>query len=825
MKMPFLSCARPGIILRFAALASFILAGCQGETPVPNRIRLDQYMAGDNQAAFHGEVLPSPFRVVVEGSLEPGMFGGTGDRHPVPGVNVRFEVLRPETGATFVTTKSPAVEVPTDTGGMAKCFLKLGDSSGDVSVRASLPDYPDIKPITLRAISGMVRVGKDLEARTEGTIDGVGIQLQDPDGTPAVGVDVYFRVEGKEEGASIADARLTTDETGTAVTSWKLGKSIEQYRATVEVNDMRPGLDSTSRFNVRSVQFVAMATDPGHMAMVLVGGLAVFIFGMSMMSSGLQRLADRRLKSVLRIMTNNRFLAVGAGALITAMVQSSSATTVMTVGFVNAGLMTLKQAIGVVFGANIGTTITAQIIAFNLDDLAYPAIAFGVVLVMFAKSRHAKAFGQAILGFGLLFLGMGTMSEILKPLRHSPEFVSWFQVFDCTPKEGSLVPPGAALMCILIGTITTVVVQSSSATVGLVLALSSQGLLSFYTAVPIILGDNIGTTITANLAAIGTNRNARRTALAHTLFNVLGALYMYILLFVPLWNGHPVFLGLIDFLTPGDVFSEVPENLVRHVANAHTFFNIANVLLFIGFTGLMARICERVIPEGASDRDSVLQYLEPKLLATPSIALQQAVNEVEFMVRQGQKSLNESCELLCGGPRSLEARVLEREELIDRLQKEITEYLVALSRKGLDSREAALIPLLIHMVNDAERLGDHAESIVNLHSLLLERDIKIAPESLQEIRDFQMRLNEEFDANIKALQDSDVESVKHAIALHKKLRIKAADLTERHVHGLENVEFTGEMMFLDTLVHLERVSEHLLNIAERVGKVNDVTRS
>jgi Na/Pi-cotransporter len=807
-----------------ACVGVLFSSGCQRTPAVPDRVILETHMHGNNQAVFQGEELPAAIRVVVEGPQEPGLLGGKGTRRSVREALVRFEVESPENGTIFSANGEPVLEVMTDSGGMAKAAVRLGNSSGDVLIHASLPDFPDIDPVAFRAVSGMRFIGRDLEAHTGETVDEVGVQLQDADGTPAAGVDVYFRAEDGGAGASVKPSHVVTDSDGRAVTDWKLGKDIKQYRVTVEVKDRRPELSVSERFNLRSVQFVAMATNAKSMLVVLIGGLAVFIFGMSLMSRGLQRLADRRLRSVLRMMTNNRFLAVGAGALITAMVQSSSATTVMTVGFVNAGLMTLKQAVGVVFGANIGTTITAQIIAFKLNDLSYPAIALGMVLMMVSKSRQFRATGQAILGFGLLFLGMDTMSGILKPLRHSPEFISWFHMFECAPGESGFINPGAALMCILIGTITTVVVQSSSATVGLVLALASQGLLSFYTAVPLILGDNIGTTITANLSAIGTNRNARRTALAHTLFNVLGAAYMYVLLFVPLWNGQPVFLGLVDAFTPGDVFAENPENLVRHVANAHTVFNIMNVVLFIGFTGLMARICERVIPEGVSDRESVLQYLEPKLLATPSIALQQAVNEVEYMVRKGQKSLNESCELICGGPASLEAKVLEREELIDRLQKEITEYLVDLSRRDLDSREAATIPLIIHMVNDAERLGDHAEEIVGLHGMLVEREVKLSPQNIQVIRDFQRRLDEEFNVNIQAMRDSDLESVKRAMKIHEEIRKSAVDITDRQVNGMNDKEFMGAMIFLDILVHLERVSDHLLNIAERVGKVNEVTQ-
>ncbi|MCF6285788.1 MAG: Na/Pi cotransporter family protein, partial [Candidatus Hydrogenedentes bacterium] len=524
-------------------------------------------------------------------------------------------------------------------------------------------------------------------------------------------------------------------------------------------------------------------------------------------------------------MTRNRLMAVFAGTIMTAMVQSSSATTVMTVGFVNAGLMTLKQAIGVIFGANIGTTVTAQIIAFKLDSLAYPAIAIGLIFMMFFKRQGGKFFGQVLLGFGLLFLGMKTMGGILKPLQHSPDFQAWFAMFDCAPVDGGMIPWHLALMCIAIGTITTVVVQSSSATVGLVLALASQGLIGFETAVPLILGDNIGTTITANLAAIGTNRNARRAALAHTLFNVFGATYMYLLLFVPLWNGQPLFLGFIDWFTPGEVLNGKSENLLRHVANAHTVFNIFNVVLFLGFTGVMARVCNFLIPVLDSERDSVLQYLEPKLLNSPAIALEQAVKEVVFMVRKGQKSMNESCDLLCDGKEDNIKSILTREDVIDKLQHEITEYLVDLSRTNLDPDESALIPALVHAVNDAERLGDHAEEQVELHRLLKENSLKFSEEDCVGIREFQENLNAEFETIYQMLEEGKAKSEGDAHRLHERLKVLMKRLTDEHVERLDTGggDVRGGVIYLDALAHLERVGDHLVNIAERSRRILKVT--
>jgi len=808
-------------------LTALLLTGCGGGgAPLPDKLSQDEHASGDNQAGPHGELLALPFRAVLVGPQEEGMLGGTGQRRFVPNISVRYSVLNPSCGAVFEGSGEAGALVVTDAGGTATAHLRLGTSCGDVLVEASLPDFPDIPPVAFRALAGVRKIGKKLEDRTGGTIDEFGVQLKNSDGTAAQGVKVFFRVEGTAEDASVKNESVLTDAEGKATTSWKLGKKIQRYYASVEIRDRRPLIPPKDRFDVRVIQFKAMATNKREMLVVLLGGLAVFIFGMKLMSEGLRRMADRRLRSVLSFMTQNRFMAVGAGMLLTAMIQSSSATTVMTVGFVNAGLMTLSQAIGVVFGANIGTTVTAQIIAFRLDALAYPAIAVGLVMAGLMKKPQWKALGQAILGFGLLFLGMTTMSGILKPLRYSPEFVAWFQMFDCTPKSGGFVPPLPALMCIVIGTAMTCAIQSSSATVGLVMALASQGLISFHTALPLILGDNIGTTITANFAAIGTNRNARRTAIAHTVFNVFGAMYMYALLFVPLWNGQPVFLGFVDWITPGEVFAAQPENLLRHVANAHTAFNLFNVALFLPFTTTMAKVCHKIIPLTEADRDTVLHYLDPKLLQSPAIALEQAVHEVAYMVRKGQNSTMEACELLCNGKDKLAESILEREELIDRLQQEITEYLVSLSRRNLSPSESALIPALIHAVNDAERLGDHAEDLVELHQLFKEGKHKWGAKAIKDLREIQGLLNEQFEAIHQALEKGEMGAVARAIEGEAKITEALQRATDVHVKRLDKgkCDVQAGVIFLDALAHLDRVGDHIVNIAERAGRIIEVAK-
>lgn len=814
------------VLMHAVFVCSLLLAafGCNSAPPsIPDRLVPDRYASGDGQAEFQYQELKRPFRVYLEGPVVPGLLGGKGSRRGVPATAVRFEVEHPETGAIFVDSEEPFLETTTDAGGTAQARMRLGAWCGDVWVTVSIPDYPEIRPIRLRAISGVRKIGHNLETVTGGLIEDVGVVMRNPDNTPAAGVEVYFRVAGgTDSDSTLEHHRVVSDAQGRAVTSWRMGNDVGRRFCTVQIHDTRDNLSPSERFEVVALEYEAMAMNRTKLLTALIGGLAIFIFGMTIMSRGLQRMADKRLRSALALMTRNRFMGVFTGAMITAMIQSSSATTVMLIGFVNAGMLTLAQAIGVVFGANIGTTITGQLIAFRLDALSYPAIAVGLLLATVMKRPQFKAVGKSLLGFGLLFLGMSTMSAILRPLRYSPDFIAWFAWFDCTPAgDNGVMPVTPVFMCILVGAIATCVVQSSSATMGIILALCSQGIINFYTAVPLILGENIGTTITANVAAVNANRDAKRVALAHTCFNLFGAAYMYLLFYVPLWSGQPLFLGLVDWVTPGEVFSANPENLLRHAANAHTLFNFVNVLIFLPFTFALARFCQWVIPLTEADHASVLQYLEPKLLQSPAIALKQAVNELTYMIRKGQNSLNESCELLCGGPSTLIESVLKREDMIDRLQKEIIEYLVLLSRGDTSPEESAIIPKLIHVINDAERLGDHAESLVKIHEVFGAINHTLTPEAMEELESIRACLNIQFEAIYDVLEGLDPSAAQRAIAAEQDLSKVLEKATEEKVKRLDagRVNVQGSVVYLDALGHLERVGDHLVNIAERAGDI------
>lgn len=456
----------------------------------------------------------------------------------------------------------------------------------------------------------------------------------------------------------------------------------------------------------------------GNIGMTInaLGGLALFIYGMGLMSDGLKETAGEKLKAALGFMTRNRFSAILAGLGVTALIQSSSATSVMTVGFVNAGLLSLRQAIGVIFGANIGTTVTGQIVSLKLGDIALPAIILGVIGMMTARRKKLHGVWHTVLGFGFLFYGMTVMSHELKALTKLPEFIEFFSLFNCAPSASGYLPVGSVIGAIAVGTICTMVVQSSSATIGITIALAETGVINIWTAIPIVLGDNIGTTVTAGLAAIGTNTNAKRTALAHALFNFFGTAILtatFILVFSNAAGVRaPAFFHLVNHCAAGDVFSGA--NLGRHVAMAHTLFNVTNVIVLTAFIPMLTRLCESIIPTTKASHNSIL---EPKLLMAPALALHAATTALADMTRRAwtvaSVALNNSLGKTAVNPESIEAA----EDAIDKTREEIKSYLIKVSQQKLSSHEAQAIPELMHCVNDAERISDLALKVYRQGSL------------------------------------------------------------------------------------------------------------
>ena len=439
--------------------------------------------------------------------------------------------------------------------------------------------------------------------------------------------------------------------------------------------------------------------------MQVFGGLAIFIFGMKLMSNGLHHVAGEKMRSILRMFSANRIVGVISGTLVTCVVQSSSASTVMVIGFVNAGLLSLVQAMGLIFGANIGTTITAQLVAFDIVWIIMPAIILGLLMSFIPKQRITD-WSETIIGFGFLFLGMETMSSTLKVMAQNPAFMKAFQTFQCAPVDGT-IPFMALLGAIGIGIVATCIIQSSSACSGIVIALGASGLLDIYTAVALILGSNIGTTITAQLAALTANRIAKQAALAHTLFNGIGVLLVLIPFYI-VWNGEPVFFKLINTLS-------LNGDLPRQIANAHTVFNVLTTLILLPFIPLLAKICEKAIPI----KESKVKYerLEKHFLDAPAIALTQTASALHKMLKKSWKMIDCTLKIYNHNDEKNQQIVKQldkREADIDERQKEITEYLQQLIMRPLTAQESEQIPMLLHCTNDAERIGDHAEIIKSM---------------------------------------------------------------------------------------------------------------
>ena len=529
----------------------------------------------------------------------------------------------------------------------------------------------------------------------------------------------------------------------------------------------------------------------------IVGGLGLFLFGMKLLSEGFQKLAGTKLRQILKFLTNKTIVGIATGAVVTGIIQSSSATTVMVVGFVNAGLLALKQAIGVIMGANIGTTITAQIIAFKIDQYALPAIGLGFALFILAKKKNWKFWGEVLLGFGLLFLGLMIMKDVLGPLKENPLTREALINFSRNP-----------LLGILAGAIVTAIVQSSSATVGLIMAMAFNGLLSFPACIALMLGASIGTTITAQIASIGTNITARRAAWAHTLFNVLGVAYM--LVFV--YNGW--FARFIDFITPG----VVEENILRHVTNAHVVFKLVNVAVFLPFIGLLERVCCWVVPGEIEELPAEPKFLEKHLLDTPPLALDQAAKELVRMTHLAQDAISCAMQGFFKQNNRLLGEVARREEAVDNLQREITQYLVEISQRTLTADESKKLPALLHSVNDIERIGDHAENLQELAERALEEKAPFSKEAIGELHLVYNEVNAMLDDVKNALEKDDHEQAKSALTRERTLNRLQIELRQHHIQRLNEGKcfVLSGIIFLDFINNLEKIGDHLTNVAQAV---------
>lgn len=527
----------------------------------------------------------------------------------------------------------------------------------------------------------------------------------------------------------------------------------------------------------------------------LIGGLGLFLYGMTVMSAGLQKVAGNKLKSIISMLTSNRFFAIGVGAVVTAMVQSSSVTTVMVVGFVNAGMMNLSQAVGVIMGANIGTTITAQIISFDIDKYAFLIVGLAVGVWLFTKSRKVKQVAESFIGFGILFLGMKFMGDALGPLGEYEGFRNILISFGENP-----------LLGVLAGFGITVIVQSSSASTGILLALASQGLIPISSGLPVLFGINIGTTITAVLSSIGANVTAKKAAAIHVMFNFVGTMIFIVFLHKPLhWA--------IMQLDPGTG----AEAVARQIANAHTIFNITNTILLMPFAGVLVYLANKLFKGEEEEREGI-KFIDDRILETPSIALGSAIKETVHMGNTAQESLESALEALFNNSQKNVDETLRIEKIVNEMERELSAYLVKLSNTDISLGNRETVDGLFYTINDIERVGDHAENIAELAQFAIDNQLQFSEVATDELKQMSGLVIQAYMDSITSLETFDASLAMRVVKIEGRIDYLEKVLRANHVGRLNAskcIQSSG-IIFLDIIGNLERVADHSSNIAMSV---------
>lgn len=526
-----------------------------------------------------------------------------------------------------------------------------------------------------------------------------------------------------------------------------------------------------------------------NIVLPVMGGLGLFLYGMNLMGAGLQKIAGNKLKRLIEVLTNNRVLGVLVGAAVTVIMQSSSATTVMVIGFVNAGLMSLTQAVGIIMGANIGTTITAQIIAFKITDYAPIAVAAGVAMWLIASKKKFKDLAEILIGFGILFIGMDMMSGGLKPLAELEAF------------SNVLISLENSALGMLVGVGLTTLLQSSSASTGLLQALALEGLISIDLTLPMLFGGNIGTTTTAMISSIGANRTAKRAAVIHFLFNVVGTILFMSIFKTPIQE-------LVIRLSPTDV--------ARQIANAHTLFNVGSVLILLPFANLLVKAAIKLVPGGEDELDiTESKYLDPRIIETPTIALGQVKKEVLHMgelVLENLKAVEDA--FLDESYKDVD-EIFEKEKIINKLEREITDFLVKLSGAELSEAQHEEVNVFISIINDIERVGDHIENIAEETDYKYQNNISFSGKAETELRQMFSKCNEVFEKAMLAYRDMDEQLAREVVVIEEEVDSLEKLHRKNHIDRLNKgyCESAPGVLFLDSLSNLERVGDHSFNIS------------
>ncbi|MFW5712499.1 MAG: Na/Pi cotransporter family protein [Spirochaetia bacterium] len=547
----------------------------------------------------------------------------------------------------------------------------------------------------------------------------------------------------------------------------------------------------------------------------VIGSLGLFLYGMRTMSDGIQKAAGDKLQAILKFMTGNRFAGVATGFGMTAIVQSSSATTVMVVSFVNAGLLSLGQAIGVIMGANIGTTVTGWIVAifgfkFNISAIALPAIGVGLPLIFWKRLKKSE-WGETLVGFGLLFLGLSFLKASVPEIDAHPESLEFvtnltgFGIF-------------SRFLFIIIGTGLTVVLQSSSASMAITLTMAFSGWIDFPNAAAMVLGENIGTTITAMIASIGTDVHARRAATAHMMFNIIGIIWLQFLFF-------PI-IALVDSLVPGSMESQA--GITSHLAMFHTTFNVINTLIFINFVNWLERIVKFMVPlppaEKAQPHEYKLDYISYSMQDTPELNLLTAKSEIKKMGEITQQMFSSFVYVFKHPEQKLKSEVEElasKEELTDRMQEELSGFLAHLSMENLKTKSAENVNHLMRIVHELESIGDSCFNLLILSKRRYDKELIISRDALDDLRPYLETVQEYLGFIIKHInQHLSSEEMQQAIALEEEVdryRNTLQKAARKRIKAGSDVK--AELLYMDMVRHIEKIGDHLLNIAQALRAI------
>lgn len=540
-----------------------------------------------------------------------------------------------------------------------------------------------------------------------------------------------------------------------------------------------------------------------HILISLIGGLGLFLYGISVMGDGLQKSTGPKLEKAIGLLTSNVVMGVLVGTIVTGIIQSSGATTVMVIGFVNAGIMSLYQAIGVIMGANIGTTVTAQLVSFDVSILSSIALGIGIVLYMIgSKSKPMlKNISEILIGFAILFIGMRFMKEAVSPLSEYPAVRKVLAELAAQP-----------LFALFAGFLMTTILQSSSASMGILIALSSQGLMPLSAALPILYGDNIGSCTTSLISSVGANKNAKRAAIMHLCFNIIGTILFMVILNKPItW--------IVQYLNPTDT--------ARQIANSHTLFNIINVILLLPFSKFIVKLAMLIIPDKAEDKmnnnNAITKYLDVRMLETPAIAYGNIIRESLRMGGKAKESFISATTALLDKSQKKINETFEKERLINEQQKKIIDYLIKLSNKSLDDKMRMTLDLLFHTINDIERVGDLSENIAELAEDAIRSNVKLSDEARGEVENIFNKALDSYSLSLESMKNNDISIAKHVIELEESIDELDKIYRNEHMKRLNKhlCSIDSGIIYLDLLTNIERISDHSASIAKRVIMVNE----